>query len=258
MGGSSIGHVIPGVALYGWAWFLLVMTLLVHRNVWSLSTALKLGALIQLVGSSIAVGQELIGGFSIHDPFHNKDHLTLHSSYFFSGLTFLLEARGRLPRESWRLAQSYVNFSIALLLYVHSTMQAMEEHHPIEGFTHWLLSIATFATSFAHFAGWAVQSFRLSGLYIGVAFLMLQGIWLLFQSYILYSGDFGEMGGLMEMADVTSYFIWFLLISTISCVLFEIRFGISPNYAGMLPELANDGKSYNKVADTAEVEAMLQ
>jgi len=261
MGGSSIGHVIPGVALYFWSLAQLIILRQVQQQAWTMKTGLRAGALFQLVGSSIAVGQELFGGYQMNDLFHNKDHLTLHSVYFFSGLVFLAESSGQLPRESWKLAQCFVNFCIALLLYVHSDMQRMEEHHPVEGFTHWILAVATFGSSFGYAISWGVPSLRVGGAYLGIIWLSVQGMWLLFQSFALYSGYYGDMGETLEMATATSLFIWCFIFSTAIVTFFESKVRLAAGYDdelrhSSLPLAKSTGITYNKV-DNTEVEAML-
>ena len=261
MGGSAIGHVIPGAALFGWGVFLLVLIKKTHQRTWTSSTGLKIGALVQLVASSIALGQELFGGFMDGKPFANKEHLTLHSLYLFSGIVFLLEATGKVPRESWKLAQTFVNMCIALLLYVHAQMQQMEEHHPMEGFTHWLLAVATFGSAFGYFLSWAAPGLKLGGAYLGIISLMVQGMWLLFQSYALYSGDYGEMGRDMDMAVVTSLFVWLYVFATIVVTVFETQSRLASGYQDVvLNDTASSTKSspvYNRVDNSDPEDSLL-
>jgi len=227
MGGSPQGHVLPGSALLILALHVLFAQVLVRNGRLKRETFLRVGAILQIVLGGVGIVVEFLNGVILGSPFQAMEHLTMYGLFLTAGFVFLGEARGGLPKDTWRAALSAANLGVGLLFYVHSQMQMMEEHHPLESFVHWLLALACLASSAGFLTSWAAPSVSAGSLYIAIIFLIQQAMWFYFLAFALYSGYWGDMGMHLDMGDATAYFCLFGSMSAVFVAIVEYRSQLS-------------------------------
>ena len=227
MGGNPIGHVIPGVGLLLVALNITVAQILQHRGKISKTQATAFGGFIYLVISSVGMGAEIVDGASRGVPFSGKEHMTMYAVFSFAGFIHVAEALRRLPEETWRASLGLAMSGVGLMFYVHSQMQMMEEHHPTEGFVHWLLSVSCFAAAASFFLSWAIQSLRVGFIFVASACTLHQSFWFFFLAYALYSGDYGTMGENLSMGNASAFYVWMFLVAMGIVAVLECSFRVT-------------------------------
>ena len=247
MGGNPPGHIIPGSALLSLALYVL-FSKVYHVSPSQKQVKLKRGGWLQVILSFVGIVVEVIGGWQYGRPFQAKEHLSMYFLYLCSGLLFLGESAGALPDETWRTGLGLASIGVGLLFYVHSQMQMMEEHNPLESFVHWLLAIACLCSGMGFLLSWAATTLRLGMIYFALALLMLEGFWFYFLAYALYSGDYGKMGENLDMGDATAIFVWLALCGGAIVSVFECKHQLGSRHA----LISNGGKTV--LDETQDVE----
>jgi len=244
MGGNPIGHIVPGTALLCLALYLLFVQVSLHRGKYSKSRLILLGGLGYTALACVGMGVEIYGGAQYGRPFQAKEHITMYALFAFAGGIHVSEAVGRLPDETWRASLGLAMLGVGLLFFVHSQMQLMEEHNPVESFVHWLLAMNYFATASCFFLSWGLEQWRSGFLLTAVAGVLHQTFWFYFLADVLYSGEYGDMGMHLPMGDATAYFVWDFILALGIVTIFECRFRTTT-----LPSAGARSIHYSKVVD---------
>jgi hypothetical protein len=213
MGGNIPGHIIPGTGFLIQAFYIILMYIAWTKyGKLTYLKFLQLGGFIQILAGIIGTIAEVYNGSLYNRPFQSKDHITMYLGFSFSGLIILAESKQIFPENIWKSSLALAQFSEGLLFYIHSQMQMMEEHHPIESLAHWLLSVNCFCCGLMFLISWLLPKHP-GIVLIACGFVLHQALWFYFLAYSMYSGVYGDMAENLPMGDCTVFFIWLLLLS---------------------------------------------
>ena len=124
------------------------------------------------VTSGFGFAIEAIGGV-LHngDFFLQFAHETMYSAFFVVGLIAILEARGSLPNDSWRLAIGFAFFVEGLVFYGH-----MLEQKGTEQMLHFVMVMFSWFTAACYLFSCLFKRHFLPHV-LGASGMLIKGIW---------------------------------------------------------------------------------
>ena len=225
---SFIGHVYPALFYVACGAAMLLQSARAHRCGKDVLYATNGGSRFLRVFGALVMGVTMTGilveGAGGALTFGNfaaqAAHQSIHLSFFVAGLVCVLESYKRVPFDSWRLFLSLGFLIEALVFYGHQLEQSMPEST-----LHLVMAAFALVTSATFFASvWFPRSLLLHAL--NIVGIFMQGVWLLWIAYVIYTGAFGPKGEGFMMADVyMSAGLWLLVVVCLVGAFFTRRGG---------------------------------
>jgi len=105
------------------------------------------------------------------------------------GITAFLEAKERLPEDSWRIALAFAFFVEGFIISGH-----LHEQHGIESVTHQISVYVAWWTALSLLISSLLESKMMLFHASAVAAILMKGLWFFYIGYVVYSGAYGPMG----------------------------------------------------------------
>jgi len=201
---------------------------------WGVAIAAGTGFAIEAVGGILHSGEF----------FFQLAHEAMYFAFLIVGLTAVLESRGKMPNDSWRMAMAIAFFVEGLVFYGH-----MLEQEGTEQMVHFIMVMFSWFTAFCFVVSVYFSSSLVPHVF-GTTGMLAKGVWFFIITDILYSGKYGDEGQNYMLA--TGYTVAGVLItclfSFVGCCMFSKPLGAYDDLM-VSPEETKpvDGNKYLKV-----------
>ena len=233
--GTWIGHIVPGSCFFGFAFFMLMLSLKRARSLNPGQTFAdahipeKDPNMLRKVGTAMIIATTLgliyeEGGEILHGKdkgFHPRSHQAMYFSYMVMGYIGILESRKKLPTDSGRMALVICQLIQGIVWCEHAEAKFLQSDKRV----HYYLS-------FICFAGAAIQAYSVKNTSSTVAYIagwmaiVLQGTW-------MFNVGFYACCIEMHLHMVGTWFVYHLIV-----LLFIV--GVTTAYLG--PDFPDDNR----------------